>query len=249
MSEQNYRFVNAHINNISFPKSIEQLENFIYEHGCYNVEDVIAEASDGYTIWTVPRSSVVGDIVLYAMGMKDIEWLVLEIQKDKALLISKFVLDCGMFNELEGEINWESCTLRGWLNNTFLESAFSEDEKSMILKSFVPASTDPNNDTNCSNSTNDKIFLLSVEEVLAYFNSPHEMIATPTDYAKFNGIFYSESTNTANWWLRTPGHFEKDKLYYSSYTIDENGECEAIWTMSSITGIRPAMWIDLKDFS
>ena len=33
-------YVNAHINNISFPKTIEQLEEFIYEHGCYNVEDV-----------------------------------------------------------------------------------------------------------------------------------------------------------------------------------------------------------------
>lgn len=75
MSEQNYRFVNAHINNISFPKSIEQLEVFIYEHGCYNVEDVIAEASDGYTIWTVPRSSVVGDIVLYYHAKTAIQWI------------------------------------------------------------------------------------------------------------------------------------------------------------------------------
>ena len=54
MGEQKYNFVNAHINNISFPKTIEQLEDFIYEHGCYNVEDVINEATDGYTnciIW------------------------------------------------------------------------------------------------------------------------------------------------------------------------------------------------------
>ena len=29
MSEQKYDFVNAHINNISFPKTIEQLEDFI----------------------------------------------------------------------------------------------------------------------------------------------------------------------------------------------------------------------------
>lgn len=62
---QDNSFVNAHINNISFPKTIEQLETFIYEHGCYNVEDVINEAEEGYTIWTVPRSSAVGDIVLY----------------------------------------------------------------------------------------------------------------------------------------------------------------------------------------
>lgn len=70
-----YDFINAHINNISFPKTIEQLEDFIYEHGCYNVEDVINEAVDGYTIWTVPRSSVVGDIVLYFHAKTAIQWI------------------------------------------------------------------------------------------------------------------------------------------------------------------------------
>lgn len=75
MGEQKYNFVNAHINNISFPKTIEQLEDFIYEHGCYNVEDVVNEATDGYTNWTVPRSSVVGDIVLYFHAKSAIQWI------------------------------------------------------------------------------------------------------------------------------------------------------------------------------
>ena len=75
MCEYNYDFVNAHINNISFPKTIEQLEEFIYEHGCYNVEDVIYEAADGYTRWTVPRSSVVGDVVLFFHAKTAIQWI------------------------------------------------------------------------------------------------------------------------------------------------------------------------------
>lgn len=75
MNEQKYNFVNAHINNISFPKTIEQLEAFIYEQGCYNVEDVINEATDGYTVWTVPRNSVVGDVVLYFHAKTAIQWI------------------------------------------------------------------------------------------------------------------------------------------------------------------------------
>lgn len=75
MAAQRTVFVNAHINNISFPKTVEQLENFIYEHGCYNVEDVINEAAGGYTYWTVPRSSVVGDIVLYFHAKTAIQWI------------------------------------------------------------------------------------------------------------------------------------------------------------------------------
>jgi len=92
----NYDYVNAHINNISFPKTIEQLEEFIYEHGCYNVEDIINEAIDGYTNWTVPRNSVVGDIVLYFHAKTAIQWIrkletatktLDESEHDKPLLI------------------------------------------------------------------------------------------------------------------------------------------------------------------
>lgn len=68
-------FVNAHINNISFPRTIEQLEEFIYEHGCFNVEDILNEAADGYTRWTVPRSSVIGDIVLFFHAKTAIQWI------------------------------------------------------------------------------------------------------------------------------------------------------------------------------
>lgn len=75
MRKPKYDYVNAHINNISFPKTIEQLEDFIYEHGCYNVEDVLNEATDGYTNWTVPRSSVVGDVVLYFHAKTAIQWI------------------------------------------------------------------------------------------------------------------------------------------------------------------------------
>ena len=75
MGEENYDFVNAHLNNISFPKTIEQLEDFIYEHGCYNVEDILNEAADGYVNWTVPRSSVVGDIVLFFHAKTAIQWI------------------------------------------------------------------------------------------------------------------------------------------------------------------------------
>lgn len=67
-------FVNAYINNISFPKSIDELEMFIYEHGCYNVEDVI-EAIGGYAEWTVPRHSAIGDLVLFFHAKTAIQWI------------------------------------------------------------------------------------------------------------------------------------------------------------------------------
>lgn len=75
IKKYNTHFVNAHINNISFPKTIEGLEWFVYEHGCYNVEDIIKESMDGYTEWTVPRYSAIGDIVLFFHAKTTIQWI------------------------------------------------------------------------------------------------------------------------------------------------------------------------------
>lgn len=65
--EKNYNhddllYVNAHINNISFPNTIEELETFIFENGMYNVEDILYDET---VIWSVPRSSKIGDVVLF----------------------------------------------------------------------------------------------------------------------------------------------------------------------------------------
>lgn len=71
--ENNY--VHAHISNISFPKSIEELEVFIDEHGCYNVEDIINSSKCEEEIWTVPRYSCKGDIVLFFHAKTTIQWI------------------------------------------------------------------------------------------------------------------------------------------------------------------------------
>lgn len=69
-----HKYVSAHINNISFPKSINELETFIYQNKRYNVEDIINESENGYVIWTVPRSSAIDDIVLFFHAKTAIQW-------------------------------------------------------------------------------------------------------------------------------------------------------------------------------
>ena len=62
LESQETPYVNAHINNISFPTSVDELEVFVYEHRMYNIEDVLTNPD---TNWTVPRSAKIGDIVLF----------------------------------------------------------------------------------------------------------------------------------------------------------------------------------------
>ncbi|MBR2038590.1 MAG: hypothetical protein IKA09_12835 [Lachnospiraceae bacterium] len=65
-------------------------------------------------------------------GAEPIEWIVLDVQEDKALLLSCYALDSQPYNKAYTPVTWEECTLRNWLNSTFLNAAFTEDEKKKI---------------------------------------------------------------------------------------------------------------------
>lgn len=78
-------------------------------------------------------------------GSEAIEWIVLETDGDKALILSKKILDCKPFNKGFAECTWETSSLREWLNSDFLNSAFTESEQARILESFVP-DTEPEED-------------------------------------------------------------------------------------------------------
>ena len=62
--EHDFEYVQAFISNISFPTNVEGLRFFIYEHGSFNVEDILCDLNSPQN-WTVPRHSKVGDIVLF----------------------------------------------------------------------------------------------------------------------------------------------------------------------------------------
>ena len=49
-------------------------------------------------------------------GQAPIEWIVLDRQEDRALLLSKYALDAMSFHEVEDwNVTWADCTLRSWL--------------------------------------------------------------------------------------------------------------------------------------
>lgn len=82
MMQDNISYVNAHINNISFPTTIEELETFVYKNGRYNVEEVTIYGAGS---WTVPRNAKKGDIVLFYHAKTAISRITALITKVKAL--------------------------------------------------------------------------------------------------------------------------------------------------------------------
>lgn len=175
-------------------------------------------------------------------GKEDIEWLVLAKEGNKALVISKYALDCQRYNTSNTDVTWETCSLRKWLNGTFLSAAFNSEEQNSIISSTVTADKNPSYRISPGNNTTDKVFLLSITEVNKYFSSDSARQCSATAYAKAQGAY----TNTGNgycwWWLRSPG----SRSNYAA-TVNDNGSVDfnGNYVLYSYDAVRPALWINL----
>lgn len=172
-------------------------------------------------------------------GAEDIEWLVLAKENNKILVISDKALDCRPYNVIHKEITWEQCSLRKWLNDSFLNAAFSEEERALIQSSTVSADKNPQYSTDPGNATTDKVFLLSINEVYKYFSDSNARECTITAYAKAHGVKPVTYGGCA-WWLRSPGSNQSFASVYSGSVYSRG------YSVSSfIFSVRPALWIDL----
>ena len=195
------------------------------------------------------QSARVGDIIVYGTyeqdnnasnGKEDIEWVVLDRKYGKALVISKYALDCKPYNTEWKDITWEDCTLRKWLNSDFLNAAFTAEEQKLIPTVTVSADKNPEYSTNPGNATQDQVFLLSIPEVNKYFSSDAAMICKPTPYAVTNNAYKSDS-GSCWWWLRSPGFNPCFAAVVSSISY--------AWGSGVDDGdlaVRPALWINLE---
>ncbi len=175
-------------------------------------------------------------------GPEDIEWQILNIRDDKILVISRYALDCVPYNTKYTPVTWETCSLRTWLNTTFFETAFSENQKIRIVCSDVHASDNPTFNTDPTNESNDKVFLLSATEAVRYLPSSNEKMCIPTAYAIANSVFV-RGNNNCPWWLRSTN---------SSITyVNENGNVSYFGhsAYDHNTAVRPVMWIELIELS
>ncbi len=196
-------------------------------------------------------------------GPEPIDWIVLDVQDGKALLLSKYGLDAKPYNTKKTVVTWETCTLRAWLNGDFLNTAFTEKEQTAVLLTHVDNSKGQGNsewDTDGGNNTQDKIFLLSWAEAEKYLETvaldgrkyyllyPKAQTA-PTAYAIRNGARHNEASTyktaegdeTGLWWLRSPS-----VIRCSADCVNVTGALYGEYVNCSEGCVRPALWLDLS---
>lgn len=177
--------------------------------------------------------------------LEPIKWRVLKKCENKALLFSEYILDTQIFNKDTNE--YEISNIRNWLNNDFLDIAFTKEEQEEILRTHQENKENRDNPLFSSdidlnrNPTNDKIFLLSIEDITNEdYGFPSHQGETATRIKK--PTKYAETQGAENWYyLRTPS-----SIYpYSVAVITEEGDI--FWDNVSHNGcgIAMAMWVKL----
>lgn len=176
-------------------------------------------------------------------GKEDIEWLVLAREEDRILVISRYGLDCQQYHHTgQDSMTWEECDLRAWLNETFLNEAFSGEQQEHIPNVTVKADADPDpsNGMNPGNDTSDQVFLLSMVEAKRYFADDTARQCAPTAYAVAQGSSVNPNNGFCWWWLRSPGYYS----YYAAY-VYRDGSVGYIGYGVDYIAVRPALWINL----
>lgn len=165
------------------------------------------------------------------------DWLVLDKQEDRMLLLSEKIIEKRPYHLTNTEITWENSDIRHYLNGAFFGSLPKADRERIIeVRNENPAN--PWYKTNGGNVTYDRVFLLSIDEVIRYFGDSGQKDNRPKnpslDWLKDEYLFYlSDEYNinrravddtgcVAHWWLRTAG--AETRYAAMVYGKDKNDE-------------------------
>ncbi|MCL2376513.1 MAG: DUF6273 domain-containing protein [Defluviitaleaceae bacterium] len=187
------------------------------------------------------------------------EWLVLEKQQDKALLLRKFVIQQNDFNLADyyySELRWENNPLRLWLNNEYYSSFYASDKQRIISTSLENA-PNPWYNVDGGNDTEDSIFLLSLWDVVNYFGDsgllakgdPNGLFSKGKIKDQYNlaRMALDETGKAQDWFLRTIGWEIGPRLPINSFVGVSNKGILLVYGYgpSVYAQLRPAMWIKI----
>jgi hypothetical protein len=180
-----------------------------------------------------PFASVsVGDIIEFGQ----LDWLVLAVEDGKALILSDKIIENRVYHSPWGEITWEHSSLREFLNGSFYNSTFTEQEKGWIEETNIINNDNAQYGTSGGNDTVDKIFLLSIDEVNTYMGNDSHINLRNAKIAE-----HLATGNIGWWWLRSPGsRSDRAAGVREGGYVGVNGNY-----VGDFGGVRPALWLNL----
>ena len=189
-----------------------------------------------------------------------IKWEILNASANEYLLISSVLLDSHSYYSSFDERNinnvtiypnnYEESDIRNWLNNDFLNTAFSfgsDHIKTTLVDNSVSSLDTPSN-IYFSNDTKDKVFLPSFKDMNNPdygFTSNTSRQAKTTDYLKAIGGYSnnkdSSYLNNGSYWTRSPS----SNFSYASFNVNSGGVLSEYAVDGNSHSVRPCITITL----
>lgn len=188
-------------------------------------------------------------------------WRILDVKNNMALIITENIIEQRSYHNAYINITWAECSLREYLNGEFYNS-FNEKDRSRIIPVLIKNLDNQWHGSKGGEDTEDKIFLLSIEEVACqYFGDSSSKLYNP----KKNQRYWLERKDENNskrvarltsdkggiwwWWLRSPGRFNVRAAYIhgnGNIGIQGNNVLKGNPSDGWCTGgVRPALWIKI----
>ncbi len=176
-------------------------------------------------------------------GKEPIEWTVANAfnsgGKRKALLVSNECLFVAPYNDVRVSTSWADSTLRDYLNEEFLNEAFTKEEKEYLFKaniSNLPVTS--YGDVDAGKMTEDFVFIPDYSNYLEFGNFVSGK-ASYTEAAKAEAEKH-ENIVENSWWVRNPG-VAADRavvMVNDAEMVLESGEY-----VDLVCGVRVAVWV------
>jgi hypothetical protein len=229
-----------------FWKHIDTLMAYVEHVEAYQLSGKISPLSP---------ASVSGDLVRFG----GYSWIVISADPDE----NKFMLVAGRllaimpmkYHDEKVETTWENSKIRTYLNTTYLNKMSPGDQEKVQETTHANPDT-PWFNTPGGNDTTDKVFLLSLEELVKYLGDSTQLSkkAWPRDTAidttkpciindEYDNLrcAKNEFGEFFHYWLRSAGRDATcAAIVREDGTLDLGGE-----SVDTTAGVRPAMWVKL----
>ena len=198
------------------------------------------------------KAAAVGDTVYFgayeqdnnkANGKEDIAWQVLDKKENAILLLSVNGLDSVPYHSENTSVTWEKCALRTWLNQDFLNTAFTKKEQDRIIIATAKADKNADYNTTYAKDTKDKISILSLAQAEQYLPDAEARLCGSTAFADTKGVEHAANNQKCSWFLRTPGIDDSMVCY-----VQNEGIIRRVGGNVNSPGsaVRPMIWLNTE---
>lgn len=181
-------------------------------------------------------------------GVEPVEWQVLDIAGDRALVISCYGLFNAKYTEHSKSQTWDTCDLRATLNSSFYYETFTPSERDAIYLTHVEnnkAEEDPSarSKRGQGEDTDDYIFILSYGELVRYLPTQNDRVAPISQKFRNKGLGSPQivfGMRTCNYWLRSAAFKQ------NAGGVNWHGVITTAYMNFPSCMVRPCCWVSLS---